>query len=259
MRRSSIAQGECGNLTFYGSVGFARSSDNGKTWPAPEIGALGGPSRHPILQSPEPQPTVPHGYLGDAIPSGFVDKSASGDYYLYVAYAYFSSSGGRSVRVARAKLGADPLTFLKWYNGSFSQPGIGGLDSAVTPSPGCASTEADNPEISYNDDLGLYLMIFMCDSGPAGAEVGGWYYSTATSLDLEDWTAPQLIQNSQYPLTSALPRQNDGPGLRRLLSFDDLARRCLGTHQIDRVHFFHSYYMRPGSAAIHVANFYHRG
>jgi hypothetical protein len=153
--------------------------------------------------------------LGDAAPSAFVDKSASGDYYLYVAYAYFSGSG-QAVRVARAQLGADPLTFMKWYQdspsspGSFSQPGIGGLDSAVMPSTGCGSVLQDTPEISYNDDLGLYLMIFLCYSGPAGARVGGWYYSTATSLDLEDWTAPQLIENSQYPNTMPCPGQTDG-------------------------------------------------
>jgi hypothetical protein len=182
---------------FYISVGLARSSDNGKTWPAPQSGALGGPIRNPVLQSSEPQPTVPHANLGDGIPAGFVDKSASGDYYLYVAYTSFPGSGSR---VARAKLGADPLTFLKWYNGSFSQPGIGGLDSAVTPSAGC--TYPENPAISYNDDLGLYLMILKCLGGPAASVVGGWYYSTATSLDLEDWTAPQLIQNSQYPWTT---------------------------------------------------------
>jgi hypothetical protein len=46
---------------FYATVGFARSSDNGKTWPAPANGAMGGPSRHPVVQSPEPQPTAPHG------------------------------------------------------------------------------------------------------------------------------------------------------------------------------------------------------
>ncbi|HEV8042421.1 MAG TPA: IPT/TIG domain-containing protein [Bryobacteraceae bacterium] len=194
---------------FYATVGFARSSDNGKTWPAPQNGALGGPTRFPVIQSPEPQPSVPHGYVGDAIPSGFVDKSASGDYYLYVAYAYFSTSG-ESVRVARAKLGADPLTFMKWYNGSFSQPGIGGLDSAVTASTGCGSRQQTGAEISYNDDLGLYFLIAKCYSGTAGALVGGWYYSTATSLDLEDWTEPQLIQNSQYPLTSPCPGQTSG-------------------------------------------------
>jgi hypothetical protein len=185
---------------FYITVGLARSSDNGKTWPAPESGA---PSRYAVLQSPEPITTVPHDDLGNGIPTGFVDKSASGDYYLYVAYTDFPSSG---TRVARAQLGVNPLMFLKWYNGSFTQPGIGGLDSDVKPSaPGCASAYPENPEISYNDDLGLYLMIFKCLSGTADAGVGGWYYSTATSLDLEDWTTPQLIQNSQYPWASCTP------------------------------------------------------
>ena len=194
---------------FYASVGFTRSSDNGRTWPAPESGALGGPSRYAVLQS-EPQPTPPYPGLGDAAPSAFVDKSASGDYYLYAAYANFSSSG-QAVRVARAQLGVNPLTFLKWHNDSFSEPGIGGLDSAVMPSTGCGSTSQTDPEISYNDDLGLYLMIFLCNSDPTGdAPIGGWYYSTATSLDLEDWTAPQLIQNSQYPHTLSCPGQTTG-------------------------------------------------
>jgi hypothetical protein len=143
--------------------------------------------------------------LGNGIPTGFIDKSANGDYYLYVAYTVFPGGGG-GTRVARAKLGVDPLTFMKWYNGSFSQPGIGGLDSDVKPSaPGCASAYPENPEISYNNDLGLYLMIFKCLSGTGDAGVGGWYYSTATSLDLEDWTTPQLIQNSQYPWASCTP------------------------------------------------------
>ena len=191
-------------MPFYATVGFTRSSDNGITWPAPESGALGGPSRYAVIQSSGPPPTMKHKALGDAAPSAIVYKSVDGNYYLYVAYVDFSGSS-QSVRAARAKLGANPLTFMKWHNGSFSQPGIlgagegGGLDSAVMPSTGCGSTVQDTPDISYNDDLGLYLMISLCYSGPKGAKVGGWYYSTATSLDLEDWTTPQLIQNSQEP------------------------------------------------------------
>jgi uncharacterized protein (TIGR03437 family) len=53
-------------------------------------------------------------------------------------------------------------------------------------------------------------LIAKCYSGTAGALIGGWYYSTATSLDLQDWTEPQLIQNSQYPLTSPCPGQTSG-------------------------------------------------
>jgi len=197
---------------FYGTVGFARSSDNGKTWPAPVAGESGGPSRHPVLQSSDPQPTGPHTYLGDAIPSGFVDQNANNEYYLYISYMHFfvSAPGDFSpqIGVARAKLGADPLNFQKWYNGAFSQPGIGGLESEVLPSA-CDGRSKYHSEISYNDDLGLYLLIFSCQPGMAGSTGRAWYYSTATSLDLQNWTAPQMILNTQYPVT-ACPDGNGG-------------------------------------------------
>ncbi len=197
------------NVPFYATAGFARSSDSGKTWPAPINGILGGPARHPVVQSSDPQPSIAHGSEGDALPSAFVDLGADGNYYLYVSYAYLPASGnddGR-IRVARAKLGVDPLNFEKWYNGSFSQPGIGGSDTGVTPSTGCGGGQTHS-EINYNDDLGLYLLIVVCAN--TSSRVGAWYYSTATSLDLEDWTTPQMIQNSQFPLTTPCPGKTDG-------------------------------------------------
>jgi len=202
--------GGVNQFPFYGTTGFARSSDNGKTWPAPESGVLGGPSRYPVLQTSDPPPTTSHGYLGDAIPSAFVDKNANGEYYLYITYTSYPTE---RTHVARAKLGVQssgaPLSFLKWYNGSFSQPGIGGSESAVTSSPGCPGSQF-NSEISYNDDLGMYVLIFVCESGSAGLVTMGWYYSTATSLDLQDWTAPQMILNSQYTVTTPCPGQTTG-------------------------------------------------
>lgn len=183
------------NADFYVTVGFARSSDNGKTWPAPINGPNGGPARHPVLQNSIPQPTTAHGPLGDAIPSAFVDKNANGDNYLYVVYEDHMDDGTPSrLRIARAKLGADPLTFLKWNNGSFSEAGIGGADTPFLPDAGCTGAQ-NMGEITRNDDLGLYVALFVC----TGNHVGAWYYSMATSLDLEDWTVPQPIQNSQFP------------------------------------------------------------
>jgi hypothetical protein len=191
------------NMPYYAAVGFARSSDSGKTWPAPINGVLGGPARHPVLQSSDPQPSIPHSSEGDAIPSAFVDLDADQNYYLYVTYGYPPASGNGDglVRVARARLGTDPLVFEKWYNGSFSQPGIGGSDTGVTPSAGCANGSQVHSEINYNDDLGLYLLIFVCTNGTASSRVSAWYYSTATSLDLQNWTTPHMIQNSQFPNT----------------------------------------------------------
>jgi len=202
------------NMPFYATTGFARSSDGGKTWPAPINGVLGGPARHPVLQSSDPQPSVAHASEGDAIPSAFVDLDADQNYYLYVSYTNYSiigtGAGSGLIRVARAKLGADPLDFGKWYDGSFSQAGIGGSDTGVTPSAGCAGGGQVHSEINYNDDLGAYLMIFVCLNGPTGARVGAWYYSTATSLDFQNWTTPQMIQNSQFPVTIPCPGLTTG-------------------------------------------------
>lgn len=201
---------------FYATVGFARSADNGKTWPAPANGPSGNPARHPVLQSSDPQPTAAHPPMGNAIPSAFIDDVSggrSGDYYVYVTYSYYSGTGGSggAIRVARAKLGVDSPSFMKWSNGAFSQPGIGGSDTPVLPSAGCASPGGEaHSEINYNDDLGQYLMIYVCISGPTTARFGAWYYSTATSLDLEDWTAPRMILNSQFPATVPCPNQTDG-------------------------------------------------
>ena len=200
---------------FYATVGFARSSDGGKTWPAPINAPLGGTPRHPVLKGATAQPPAP-GYtaMGDALPSAIVDIGAAGDPYLYVAYTYhdggLAPATDRKIHVARAKLGADPLSFLKWFDGAFSQPGIGGLDSGVLPATGCPNGQQFMPEISRNDDLGLYLMVFVCRSGPAGSAAGAWYYATATSLDLQDWSAPALIQGSQFPVTEPCPGQTTG-------------------------------------------------
>lgn len=199
---------------FYATIGLARSSDNGKTWPAAVNAALGGPSRHPILQGANPQPATAHPPMGDAVPSAIVDRNSSGDYYLYVAYTYhdggFSPATDRKIHVARAKLGTDPLVFQKWFGGAFAQPGIGGMDSGVLPGTGCPNGQQLMPEISRNDDLGLYLMVFVCRSGATGSPIGAWYYATATNLDLQDWTAPQPIQGSQFPITEPCPGLTSG-------------------------------------------------
>jgi hypothetical protein len=202
--------------SYYATVGFARSSDGGKTWPPFANSVLGNSARHPILKCVNPQPTSP-GYtaMGDAIPSAFVDKDTSGDYYLYVIYGYhdggLSPASDGLIRIARAKLGADPLDFQKWYQGAFSEPGIGGLDTGVLAGHGCGTNGQQHmAEVTYNDDLGLYLMVYVCIYGTAGSQTGAWYYSTATSLDLEDWTAPALIANSEFPVTSPCPGLTTG-------------------------------------------------
>jgi hypothetical protein len=218
---------------FYATVGFARSSDNGVTWPPPANGPLGGPDRYPVLRlaAPEPASEPVPASMGNALPAAFVDKN-----YVYVTYVAPPGPGlvgdGR-LRIARAQLGGNvQLSFLKWYNGSFSQPGIGGLDSGFLPAGGCVGYQ-NMGQIYYLDPIGLYLMIFVCGSPKANPPVGAWYFSTATSLDLQDWSAPQLIANSTYPLYTPCPT---GP-VQAGASFDG----------------WYPSFMSPGSAVGHLS------
>jgi len=198
---------------YYATVGFARSSDYGKTWPAPVAGALGDTARHPVLRDVNPEPLTSHPPMGDAIPSAFVDERQRGRRPLiYIVYGSHPGPTGTAdglLRVATASLDADfrlPIgasetgtqpEFFKWYNGAFSQPGVGGLDSGVTPSIGCTGHQ-DMGQISYNDDLGLYLLTFVCVSKSDAA----WYYSTATDLALQNWSVPQQITGSALSITN---------------------------------------------------------
>jgi len=194
---------------YYATVGFARSSDNGRTWPEPVDNEFGGPSRYPILKGPEDESPVPipvadQKPLGNAIPSAFVDGN-----YLYVTYVFAGPGADGLIRVARGELGgSDPLNFFKWYKpsssepGAFSESGIGGLDSGVLPPGGCTGRQ-DMSQISYNDVLDVYMMTFVCVSLQDNPPQAAWFFSTATSLDAQDWTPPQVIENSQFPVTEA--------------------------------------------------------
>jgi len=201
---------------FYATVGLTRSTDYGKTWPAPSPKEYGDIYRRPVLKMDTDEPATPFPAMGNAIPSAFIDTATTGDPYIYVPYMLFGPANYGYLRMARADLAQRPLDFFKWYVdmgvGSFSQPGIHGLDSGVTPSHGCENSQPPvtgqtaqyqhGGSISYFATTQQYLLTFVCVqlTGTAPnyyAAQAGWYWSTATSLEKQDWTQPQLIANSQ--------------------------------------------------------------
>jgi len=192
---------------FYATVGFARSSDNGKTWPAPANGEFGNADRYPVLKlaTPEPSSEASPAAMGNAIPSAIVDAN-----YLYVTYVAPLGPGLTSdgkIRIARALLGGNgQVVFSKWNNGAFSTPGIGGADTGFLPAGGCVGGQG-MPSIYYFDPLKIFLLTFVCRSVPQAQ--AAWYFSTATSLDLQDWSVPQPVRNSQFPLIDPCPGQTD--------------------------------------------------
>ncbi len=77
------------------------------------------------------------------------------------------------------------------------------------PTTGCATPSYQvNGQISYADAVHVYLLTFVCanlqeqSDGSYLTVQAGWYYSTATSLETQDWTTPQLMPNSLKPVTT---------------------------------------------------------
>ena len=55
-----------------------------------------------------------------------------------------------------------------------------------------------------------WVAIVSLQGNPLTPYQAAWYYSTATSLDLQNWTTPQLIANSQFAVTAGCA--SDGSG-----------------------------------------------
>jgi hypothetical protein len=205
------------------SVGVTRSADGGKTWPAPvprrgmENNWLDyGDDRYAGITIPgSPGNKVYQKFFGDVLPSAFIDDmDPSGNFYLYVVYQFTGSpenpNPDAKLHIARAWLGdrsgrrqVGQLQFHKWYRGRWSGEIRGGPEDGVMPA--CtASFGEGNAQLSYNDALGRYMMTFVCSSyrcptpNHCYAYQDSLYYSTASSLEKQDWTTPQLIQNSTY-------------------------------------------------------------
>ena len=205
---------------YYATAGFARSSDNGVNWPPP--GLTPGPFRYSILGGPSDKPPYDPASItavGDAIPSAYIKGSC-----LYVVYANHpaptETNRAIGIQIARVQLGSDPLFFQKYLVtsgvGSFSSAGMGGAGTNVIPftsiggtqtTPTCTGTQFQ-PGLSFNQFLGRYLMTMVCEVSSTAGQLG-WFFSTATSLDAEDWTMPQLIANSQFTTTTPCKGQPD--------------------------------------------------
>ena len=194
---------------FYATVGFARSADNGKTWPAAANAEFGNAQRYPVLRVAATEASVPSDTaIGDAIPSAIVDGN-----YLYVPYIALPGPTGVAdgkIHIARGLLGGSgQVAFSKWNNGSFSSPGIGGAETSMVPAGGCVGGQG-MPSIYKVDSLNIFVLTFVCRNQTTSQ--AGWYFSTATSLELEDWSVPQLIENSQSVLSVPCPGSTSADG-----------------------------------------------
>ncbi|MHA6758390.1 RICIN domain-containing protein [Streptacidiphilus sp. PAMC 29251] len=126
-----------GDGLHYDSIDYAVSTNQGKVWTI-EGHAITSPYSTTRNDSAA-FPNQTYDY-GDGDPRLYVD-TASGYFYVYYGSRIVPKGGvggstGGLAHVARAPISAKMAgsSWSKWYNGSWSQPGVGGLESNMVPS-----------------------------------------------------------------------------------------------------------------------------
>lgn len=149
-KSSKVAEARGGYAAMF-SVGLAVSQDGGKTF-RKEGQILS--SCHPYEQGKE------CGGLGDI--TVCADKSRT---YLLAYYADFSRGQGKGIQICLARSPitdkAMPGTWKKYYDGAFSEPGLGGKESYVL-SMNDVGGDAWSPHVIYSPQLDRYLLTFAC-------------------------------------------------------------------------------------------------
>ncbi len=165
------------------------------------------------------------GHVGDAAPAAFVDDVHGGPApYLCEGHNYdpgppalhnppLPNGQNSDLMVSRAQLngGTAPLAFSKWYQGSFLQTGLGGLESPIFPPGSFQACEAPGQlktmgAISFVEQTQQYLLTFVCMSpgGDPATATGGagaaWFFATSDDLSHEErWSTPKEIVGSWSP------------------------------------------------------------
>jgi hypothetical protein len=183
---------------YYASIGIGESADGGVTWI--KLGQ--------IISSPKPKEFKAfdtHFFRGASLPGMVADKDGR---YLYVYYVDQSFAQGTSqVCVARADLSAAPPLpgkFTKYFEGGFTEPGIGGRETHVFSVRQLDDAHALYPHPTYSAALDRYVMVFNVNrwkepmNGLPLAQSGIYL---AYSSDLVTWSEPvKLIVDYSYPI-----------------------------------------------------------
>jgi len=126
-----------------------------------------------------------------------------------------------------------PGTWKKWFEGGFTEPGLGGR---ATPLPDLAKRRGGNPSVHWNTFLHRWVIVWHRWAGDL------WI---ATSADLLAWTAPKLLLDKPagggkvwYPTLIGASDQVGGEAVTLLYAEfpDDTSdkRRCLARELVFR-------------------------
>lgn len=126
------------------------------------------------------KPNYPHNQIITAPPIPNLDFDDEGDFYVTrngdYYYLYFLTSRDVRVHLARSKIsdGGKPGTWRKWYQGDFSEPGLGGKSDPIAE-----RWELQVTWVTWSTYLGKWLGLHRRSDG----------WGLSTSPDGLNWTA----------------------------------------------------------------------
>ncbi|MFD7321715.1 RICIN domain-containing protein [Streptomyces sp. NPDC059875] len=134
-----------GDGVHYDGIDYAVSKDQGRTWTIKGHALTSPYSTKRGDTAAFPRQTY---HYGDGDPRLFVD-TASGYFYVYYGSRIVEKGGGWKAfhgHVARAPISGKmaPGSWRKWYDGAWSEPGVGGRESNMVP-VGASSTTGYTP------------------------------------------------------------------------------------------------------------------
>jgi len=163
----------------YNVMALARSSDNGRTWTRQGV----------VVSGSDPKPNS----VGTTQPGISEAGTLVANGYIYMFFQYVPNQDGEPdapsvIQAARAPLASDgaPGSWMKYYNGGWSQSGLGGKGATIVATgKGSGCTRPVQVWPVFSTYLKAYVLTFLCNEG--------WFFSTST--DLVTWVAPTQFLN----------------------------------------------------------------
>jgi hypothetical protein len=173
--------------THYGSIGHATSVDGGRTF-----------VKHgPVVTSPYPR--VPDAPTCNAQGVGLPRVIEWGDeLYLFADLDHPYPDGTNSGTILARASKSDPGLWTKYYNGGFTEPGLGGQATLIVPHAGGRMNWAGSP--IWNSYLGRFVMAHTEYNAEGTIFI-------RTSTDLVTWSAPEVWFASPATETYRYPSQ----------------------------------------------------
>ena len=176
-------------------IGAAISRDGGLTWQ--DQGFV-------LTSAYEPDCEYDNGYFAGGHGDFSVVVGPEGRYFYFVFSSYAGPTAEQGVAVARSPFAArgQPGTAVKYHNGGWNEPGIGGkVTPLLASSTGWKGPHIESfwgPSVHWNATIRSYVALLNHTDGEQWVQDG--VYVTFSS-DLVNWTAPQKIleTNHWYP------------------------------------------------------------